>query len=476
LPLTGSGGSSGGGQPSAAFFVPSQAWLGKRFYPDRVAEQADAEVFNEAAQRLRFHLETRAVHVNNWRRDADLGPRTEWAVPMGVYNGSVAVLTSRCEIDYSYPLQEGRPDPRFVNLALFNADNSGPRTVFMLAPIPGRSELSAARDPRSANWFHTDRDFLDGPAGDRYFGYLAANRVPRVGAALVKGAWQTNEGVDLVMLYFPLSDPAVTAALNPGHTMGLQGDPMGVVQAAMNDRTNYLGDTFQFDMITPQCMHAAEQYAEHLEHEVKLWRGIAEVAAALVVLPVLGPTVGTSGLAGITAHMTAVEQVIGPKLMQGMAPMAWHVAQRVLSGEQLGDVLWDEGGHLVLDAVVDGTPKRLSLAGVHRGSADNQVADRVLATVREFIRDRAGRLLIQSAPGHQDVASLMRDDYGVDLATELLSSGLVALDTNDRAMLARQLTLIHAASFALENPSRGPAVLNPLYQTAVQDLSARAGS
>lgn len=466
-----------GAHPTAAFFTPAQAWMGKPFYADRVAEQADSASFNEAAMRVRFHLETDAIHWNDVRADAVLQPRRGWAVPMGIYNGSVAVLTSRCEIDYAYPLQAGRPDSHFVNLALFNADNSRPRTVFMLAPMPDRPEMSRARDPRAVNFWswHKDRNFLDGPAGDRYFGQLATDRVPRVLAALVNGAWRTDEGVDLVMLYFPLGDPGVTAAFDPSATMGLQGDPMAVVQAAMNDRTNYMGDTFQFNMITSQCLHGAEQDLEHVQHEVKLWKGIAIVAAAAAVALVLAPELAVGGeLASLTAHMGAVEQVLGPKLMSGLTPMAWHVAQRVLGGEQLNDVLWDESGHLVLNAVIDGTPRRISLAGIHRGSASNEVANRVLDTVREFVRDRAGQLLIQSAPGHSDEGSLVRPDYKVDLATELLASGLAALDTQDRATLARQPTLIRAAAYALQG-NRGPAVQDPGYQMAVQQLSATVG-
>jgi hypothetical protein len=467
-----------GGHPTAAFFTPAQAWMGKPFYADRVAEQADSAALTDAAMQLRFHLETNAFHVNDIRADSVLGPRTDWAVPMGVYNGSLAVLTSRCEIDYAYPLHAGHPDPNFVDLALFNADKSGPRSVFMLAPVPERKELSAARDPSSANilpWHH-DRAFLSGPLGDRYFGDLATNHLPRVQAALVSGAWRSDEGIDLVILYFPLADPGVTAAFGPRRTMGVQGDPMAVVQASMADKTNFLGDTFQFNMITSNCLHQAEKDFEHEQHEVKLWKGIAIVAAASVVAFVLLPELAATGggLASLTAHMSAVESVIGPKLLNGMAPMAWHVAQRVLEGEQLNDVLWDEGGHLVLNTVIDGIPRHISLAGVHRGSATNEVANRVLDTVREFIRDRAGQLLIQYAPGHADEGSLVRPDYKVDLATELLASGLTALDTQDRPTLARQPTLIRAASFALQG-NRGPAVQDPGYQTAVQQLTATAG-
>jgi hypothetical protein len=468
--------SGGAYHPIAGFFTPAQAWMGRSLYAHRVAEQADPDGYAVAAQRLRFKLESRAIHFSYIGSDDPLAPRSEWAVPMGIVNGGLAVLTSRCMIDYKYPLREGQPDPRFRNLAIFDADGRAPRTVFMLAPVAERPELSDARDPRGAHLLFDNRFYLNGPAGDRYFGVLASGRLPRVGVQLVQGDWRTSDGIDLAMLYFPLSDPDVVSALRPSESLGIQ-DPMGVVQAAMQGRTEYL-QTFSFDMITAQCLHAAEAELQHAEHEARLWRGIALVAAAAAVLPLLGPTAFASegGLAGFAGHMaSAMEQAVGPKILSGMAPAAWRVAQRALSGQQLADVLWDEGGHLIMNAVVDGVPRRLSVAGIRRGTADNETAARVLATAREFVRDRAGQLLVQSAIGHADVASLMRPDFGVDLTTELLASGLAALDTDDRPVLARQPTLLRAAAFALQG-SRGPAVLDPRYQWAVQQLAALAGS
>ena len=467
---------NGGARPITAFFTPTQASMGRPFYARRIAEQADPDVYGEGAKRLRFKLESDATHIHAIANDEMLPPRSEWAVPMGVVNGSLAVLTSRCLIDYKYPLREGQPDPNFRNLALFDAEGRFPRSVFMLAPIGDRPELTAFQDPRRANAFDTDRHYLNGPVGDRYFGALAPGQLPRVGAQLLPGDnWGTNIGIDLVMLYFPLIDPDVVTALSPSNSLGVQ-DPMGVVQAAMQGRTDYL-ETFSFSMITPQCLHAAEADLQHAEHEAKLWKGIAVVAAAAFVLPLLGPALAPEGgLAGFAGHMaTALEQGVGPKILSGLAPAAWRVTQRVLSGQQLADVVWDEGGHLVIGAVVDSFPRRLTVAGVRRGTADNDTAAGVLATVREFVRDRAGQLLIQSAGGHADVASVVSKEFGVDLATELLTRGLVALDADDRQTLARQPTLLRAAAFALQG-NRGPAVLDPRYQAAIQQLAALAGS
>jgi hypothetical protein len=468
---SGAGPNGGGRGPTAALFVPAQASMGQPFYARRVAEQANADAYAETAERVAFRLESRAIDYSAIGNDTPLAPRSARALPMGVVNETLAVLTSRCLVDYRYPLRQGT-DPRFRNLALFDADGRSPRSVFMLAPVPQRDELSEARDPRGAHWFFKDRFYLDGPAGDRYFNLLAPGKMPRVEAQLVDGKWTTNEGVDLLMLYFPLADPDV-AALRPEDSL-LMEDPMSVVRAAMAGRTDYMG--FKFDMITQDCHHGAEADVQHLDHEVALWRGIATAAAAAAVLPLLGPALaGEGGFAGFAAKLaTDAKQTIGPRIFAGFKSAVWRVAQRALTGEQLGDVLWDEGGHLAISTVIGGTPRRLLVAGVRRGSADNEIAARVLATVREFVRDRAGKLLTQSVPGHADVASLIRDDVGVDLSTELLARGLGALDTEDPSTLARQPTLIRAAAFALQG-NRGPAVQDPRYQAAVQQLVSLAG-
>jgi hypothetical protein len=446
-------------------FSASEAWMGRPFYARRIAEQASPDEYEAAAKRLRFKLESRAVRFSYVGSDDPLDPRSEWAVPMGVVNGHLAVLTSRCEIDYKYPLREGQPDSRFRNLALFNAEGRLPRSVFMLAPISERPELSEARDPKEAHLIFDQRFYLEGAAGDRYFQLLATGRVPRVRAQLVRGDWHTNDGIDLVMLYFPLSDPAV-AALRPADSLGIE-DPMQVVTAAMSGRTDYLA-TFKFSMITPQCLHQAEAELEHTQAEARLWRGIAIVAAAAAVFPLLGPIAAEQG--GLTGFAARVATAGGQGLGAKIPGAAWRVTQRVLSGEELGRALWDEGGHLAIDATIDGASRRIRIAGIRRGTGSNEVAARIVGSVQAFVRDRAAQLLTQSTAGHVDVASLIRADVGVDLATELLASGFAALDTEDEATLTRQPTLVQAAAFALQG-ARGPAVQDPGYQSIVQKLA-----
>jgi hypothetical protein len=448
--------------------------MGRPFFPRRVAEQADTTQLEAEVERLKFTLESDAIDYSRIGSDRPRPPRHAMALPMGIVDGNrMAVLTTRCLIDYRYPIAGS--DPRFRNLAVFNSDGRAPRTVFMLAPVVGRPDLTESRDP-SVHWWYDNRFYLNGPPGGRYFGQLVPGRLPRVGTDLVDGNWSTNASIDLVMLYFPLNDPAV-AALRPQDNLRIA-DPMAVARAAMAGRTDYLG--FKFDLITPECVHEAETQLARAEHEASLWKHIAIGEAAALLMVVLGPAAaGAGGLAGFTGTVAttleSVEQTVGPKILAGLPSAAWHVAQRTLGGEQLGDVAWDEGGHLVLSTVVDGTPQRLAVAGVQRGTADEVTASRVLATVREFVRERPAHLLIHSSQGHGGMVSLIRDDAGVDLSSELLAAGLVALDANDRATLARQPTLIKAAAFALQG-NRGPAVLDPRYQWAVQQLDALAGS
>ena len=466
----------GAAHPTVAFFTPAQARMAAPLFVRRVAEQAEPRDLTADAERLHFTLESDSVDYKRFGRDRVNASRREFAVPMGIVSGNLAVLTPRCLIDHKYPDPHGE-GANFTNLALFNDKERLPRQVFMLAPVPHRDDLTRTRDPASAHWFFTDRYYLGGAAGDRYFGPLSQRKIAGVGAQLLSGSeWESDRGIDLVMLYFPLTDPAV-AALRPSENLQLA-DPIGSVNAAMAGRTDYLG--FEFAMITPNCLHSMEQEADHLRHEASLWKHVALGEAAIVLLAVLGPAAaGAGGLGGFTTTVAttleAVGQTVGPKILTGLPSLAWHVVRRTLSGEQLGDVVWDEGGHLIVGSVIDGVPRRLLVAGVQRGTADNVTAERVVATVREFVRERPAQLLIQYAAGHADVASLIRDDVGVDLSSELLAAGLVALDANDRTTLARQQTLIRAAAFALQG-NRGPAVLDPQYQATVQQLALVSGS
>jgi hypothetical protein len=137
----------------------------------------------------------------------------------------------------------------------------------------------------------------------------------------------------------------------------------------------------------------------------------------------------------------------------------WKVARRTLAGEQLSDVLWDEGGHLVIDSVVDGLPRRIAIAGVRRGTLGDVLAQRVLNTVREFVRDRAAHMLVQwTSAGHGDVGSLMRPDIGSDLSTELLASarGFGHETASQRLHVNRR----DSSADTLQG-NRGPAVADP---------------
>ena len=440
----------------------------RSFYESRVAEQADAERYEELALRYRFRLKSHAVDFSSFSDDDLLPARQEWAVPMGVVGDRLAVLTSRCLVDYRYPLKRDS-SPDFGNLALFNGEGRPARNVFMLAPIAGRPDLTAARDPKSSLVFDS-RHYLEGAYGDRYFGQLVTDRLPRVGVDLVDGVWSNPDGIDLAILYFPLFDPA-SQSLDPRTNLGIE-NPLAVVRSAMFRRDEYLG--IQFNLVTRTCMRGAQDEHAELERQVKLWRGLAVVAAAAAVFPLLGPLFSTTsgGLAGFAGKVVALSaRGFASKITGNIAPVAWQVTHRVLSGQELLDVLWDEGGRLVIGAMVDGIPRKLPLAGIRRGTLGGRAAARVLTTVREFVRDRAS-LLIQSS-GAGSVASIMRPDVGVDLSSELLALGLAALDLDDRQTLARQPSLIRASAHALQGV-RGPAVSDQGYQSAVQQLTLAA--
>lgn len=463
---------------ATVYFAAGQRPASAAFYENRVAEQGDPEPYEEATKNLRFTLESNAIDYAVVGTDRPIGPRAEFAVPMGVVNGrELAVLTSRCLIDYRYPLTTDRPDPRFRNLALFNMGPPGSqRNVFKLGRHPERPDLSDVRDPRSEHWIATNRLHLEGPLGSRYFDDLARERVPGVRAELVDGQWTTADGIDLVMLYFPLADAGV-GALRPDHSLGI-GDPMAVVRTAMAGRSEYLG-TFKFNLITPKCMRQAQQQQERAQSEIRFWQGVAVVAATVAILPLLGPAAGamgasSAGLVGLSGKVAlATGKAIASKIVAGAVPASWRVFQRTLAGEELSEAFWDESGRLVIGAVVGGVSKRFALAGVHRGSSDGAVAQDVLTTVRRFVGNGT-RLVVQTSPGHPDVASIMQPNSGTDLAAELLARGLAALDLRDLQTVARQSTLLKAAAFALQG-TRGPAVMDPNYQNALREIHARAG-
>jgi hypothetical protein len=187
-------------------------------------------------------------------------------------------------------------------------------------------------------------------------------------------------------------------------------------------------------------------------------------------MPWLGGAVATLGSelsAAVAAHAESAAGAI-----------VWHTAMRLLRGESLHDVMWDEAGHLALSFLApDGAAERVLLAGLNRAGLDDASATRVAVTARAFASRDVARLVRTEAAGHATVGAFLAHDSRTDLAAELLRRGLARLDLGDRATLQQQPTLIRAALAALLDPSTRSqrAIADAAYQRGVTALATELG-
>lgn len=467
------------------YFTPSSEPRDPGLYAERLADQVDLDRQTARVLEMRFELRSQALTRNPWGADRAQRPRAGWAVPMGVVDRggrrALAVATTRCVVDYRYPTLAQRTD--WVNLALFTGEGR-PAEVFRIgspADLPGVGRIF---DQYRDVWVH-DRVHLSGPSGDRYFGELQEHPEWGVEAVLPVGNWNTTEGVDIAVLYFPLDDPG-TQALRPQPRNRLDvDDPERVLRDALAPRTSLWGDTFRFSMVSEQCM--ADMQADMREHEQANEAGnFVGFFAALAAVALLGPALpGLLSGEVLGLITTRAEQMAGAQF----AGIVWRTITRALQGERLEDIVWDEGRSLVLSFARDSGIQRIVLAGVVGDGLSPEQQENVLATVRSFVdgADESTRLSVLSRDGTASercngssscVGSILTPSMGpsgLDVAAELLLRGLVRLDTRDEAVLAQQPALVEAARAAITNPQTRDesAIDDRPYQEQIVALAGR---
>ncbi|HMR79614.1 MAG TPA: hypothetical protein PKD61_31115, partial [Polyangiaceae bacterium] len=281
-----------------------------------------------------------------------------------------------------------------------------------------------------------------GPLGDRSFAILKKRRVPRATARLPVGYWSNSSGIDLAVLQLPLSDPGV-AALVPTRNLGIQ-NSVQVIRTAMEGRQHLWGDTFQFDLISRECMKAVRDDHQRLEREAKLWRALAIAGAISFAWPLLNSPAATEGLS---------DMLLG-SVKKAARDTAWSTLKQLLTGQQITDITWDDFGRLVLrHASQDPRLSQILLAGVSRLGLSDEQAAAILADVRQALGAQDASVSVMTRPNGPPTASVFLKNRGIELAADLLRTGRVRLDLNDLAALGQQLGLLQAARSALADPS-----------------------
>jgi hypothetical protein len=446
--------------------------VAKELFAGRLADQVDVRRQEERVRDVRFRLSSQVsvdgfLFFNGVKR-----PRSSWAVPLGVVerNGrqALAVGTTRCVLDYRYPHRSMHRDAaNFRNLALFSGfeDDAGRgREVFRLGEP---SSLAG-----SGFWNGRMGRFSQHPELWARYRDLRSRPEWSVDAELVEGDWQTSTGVDFVVLYFPVEDPGV-ASLEPRARRTLQmRDPMARMQEALGGRTSLWGDTFRFAVVSEECMEATSGQLDEYEADLAMMKVFA-VATAVVLVAVIS---GGAAAPAFAALKSAVGPLLSARALRSVPPEVvgaiWRTLVRTIDGERLTDVVWDEGGRLVVDYVREnGGAERIALAGLTEGGLSDSESQSIISAVRSLI-ERGGEFTVSTMRRNgEEVGAIMDADRRIDIASELLRRGLVRLDTGDESVLAQQPTLIAAAQQALMAAPGEGAISDPGYRDSVASLS-----
>lgn len=430
---------------------------------------------------IRFRLRSEAVRPR-FGEDERFGPREAWAVPMGLVtrNGRehLAVATTRCVIDYRYPTLQAREG--WANLALFTRAGR-PQQVFRIAS-PRALAGQDVYDQRERAWVYTNRLHLEGEAGDRYFGELAAHPEWGAEAVLPVGDWNTTEGVDIAILYFPLEDPGTRALRpRPAENRLEVDDPEAALRDALQGRTSFWGDTFRFSLVSDACMAEMQDEVRGLEASVRSRDQLLGFFAAIAGVGLLGPALPSLLSGEVMQLITARgQQVLGGEL----SAIVWRTISRSLAGERLEDIVWDEGQSLVMSFARDSGVQRVVLAGIMGEGLSPEGHEAVRQTVSGFLGPQASdarlSLLSRERPASEVcdgssacVGSILSGASLMDVGSELLVRGLVRLDTRDQTVLAQQPGLVEAARDAITDPATrsSPAIADPTYQQAVMEIA-----
>lgn len=444
-------------------------------YRERVAEQVAVEGLERDAQALRFRL--KSFIMRDALGDDEVLSRASWAVPLGVTvrGGAqyLAVITTRCVIDYRYPLNKKMP--RWSNLALFSGVGPPPNRqdigsqVFRIgypSVLPG---VTVDYDPKRDAWFVTDRRYLEGPAGERYFKLLKTGSVPSASAELVLGDWDHSNGVDLTVVQFPLSDPGL-ASLRPERNLGLS-DPLPALRSVFEPRLSFWGDTFNFEVVSTECMkHAQADYA-NVDRERQTWRALAIVAGVALAATLFAPELGA--IVGDPKFVQRLARGAGKQALNAM----WRSVTTPFVGSAARGAYWNQFGKLVVRlALADGSIREYVVAGLHRLGLSPQAAEAVITTLQGLLAEPGAKIAAMDRATGMPTAAVMAPSRQLDFAAELIRSGTVRLDVTDTEVLSQQPTLVQLAQQAVADPTTATALVqDAAYRWALSE-AARASA
>ncbi len=450
------------------YFTSADVPHSSRLYADRVADQVDVRSFESQVKKLRFPLRSEVMRPGAFAiTDQHDLIRQSWAVPMGETDidgqSYLAVVTTRCVVDYHYPASSLHA--KFSDLALILGAEEE-KAIFRVSD-PATLD-GTVFDPQTQRILFTQRPrYLAGPFGDRYFNDLVTGNVHGVIARLPIGQWSSNDGVDLVVLYFPLSDPEVRL-LRPKQHLGV-GQPEEILRGALADRTSLWGDTFQFALVSEECMAALERDTAEVVASRDSWKHLTMFAVAAAAA-MFAPALASLGQSGLPAFM----QALGKRATTQLGEAVWHTATRVLHGEDVHKVAWDEAGRLVISFVsANGALEHAIIAGLKHSRLSKAQSGRIAATVRGLLSsgDPVTVSVLRKTHGDHRFASLLLPYKRIDVAAELLRRVLVPLDVADTDILAQQPTLVRAAVEALDAEGDHPAIADHGYRDRLRQLA-----
>lgn len=462
-----SSGVSEGSVGTGPLFAVDSPPMSAGLFPERMADQVDLRRQEERVRDVRFRLRSGVVDSAMLGNTNRVRPRESWAVPLGVVDrdgrSHYAVATTRCLIDYQYPQQRDRSGYR--NLAIFSGAGRSEEVFRVVSPQLAGFEVYDQNG--SWNPFAHGRAHLSGAAGDRYFGVLQRDLSLGAVAELPIGDWSNSSGVDIAVLFFPMDDPGVRA-MRPSQNLRMR-DPIARLRDALQDRTSLWGDTFEFSLVSRECMDWAQEEVAEMDQTIRHWRMFA-VATAMVLVGVISGGIASGAFPALSSM---VSNALARRVVSAMAGAIWRTVVRHLSGENLHDVAWDEAGRLVVSFARDRGVEETIVGGLTSTGLSQPDASRVLETVRSLVERRGEFTVPTMRRDGEEYGALIQADGRLDVAAELIRRGLVRLDTSNDGLLRQQPTLLRAARDALLDASAAerPAIVDPAYRARILSLS-----
>lgn len=452
---------------SGPFFAADAPPISAGLFAERMADQVDLRRQEERVREVRFRLSSGVVDSAILGNTNRVPPRESWAVPLGVVDrggrSHYAVATTRCLIDYQYPNRRERSGYR--NLAIFSGAGRAQEVFRVTSPQLAGYEIYD--QDGSWNPFAHGRAHLSGAVGDRFFGVLQRDTTLGASAELPIGDWGGSSGVDIAVIFFPMQDPGVHA-MRPSENLRMR-DPVARLRDALQDRTSLWGNTFEFSLVSRECMDWAQEEVAEMDQTIGRWRMFA-VATAMVLVGVMSGGIASGAFPALSS---LVSNALARRVVSALAGAIWRTVVRHLNGENLQEVAWDEGGRLVVSFARERGVEETIVGGLTRTGLTESDASRVLATVRSLVERRGDFTVPTMRRDGEEYGALVQPDGRLDVAAELIRRGLVRLDTSNEGLLRQQPTLLRAARDALLDPdaTQQATIADPIYRARISSLS-----